>query len=61
MQKQYVEMTKEQVEAMWHLHQAQTKCTSKEIFTLKTKDGKLVGFECACGYRYENLSLTGGR
>jgi hypothetical protein len=54
-------MTKEQVEAMWHLHQAQTKCTSKEIFTLKTKDGKLVGFECACGYRYENLSLTGGR
>ena len=57
--KRYVPITRLEAKALWHIHKQTIRCGAKKCKEIKC-GGKIVGFECACGYRhYQKRPLVG--
>jgi len=50
-------LTSKEVNLMFVIHKRQTGCTGKKINNLLLDRGKVVGFSCECGYKYEQKRL----
>ncbi|MBS7646505.1 MAG: hypothetical protein QXK93_03990 [Candidatus Bathyarchaeia archaeon] len=49
--KHYAPLTLEEVQVLWKIHKQSAGCPSLKWKKI-TKGGKIVGFECDCGYRH---------
>ena len=49
--KDYAPMTRKEAELLWKIHKQNTNCNAKKWHAIKYK-GRIVGFECKCGYRH---------
>jgi hypothetical protein len=47
-----VAITIENAKIMWTLHKQNSKCKCNNWYLFKPKNGKVNGFQCECGYRY---------
>jgi len=45
-------LTLDNLALTWKLHKQQTGCTASRIHSLLTKNDKVVGFKCDCGYEF---------
>jgi len=50
--KTFQPLTLDDLALTWKLHKRQTGCTASRIHSLLTKNGKVVGFKCDCGYEF---------
>jgi hypothetical protein len=48
--KHYVPITGNEARALWHIHKQNVPCNAKKCKEIR-RGGKIVGFECACGYK----------
>ena len=48
--KHYVPLTTKDAEALWKSHKSNKQCKAKNWHEI-TKDEKLIGYECDCGFR----------
>lgn len=46
-------LTLNEVDLLFVLHKKQAACTGTKISDLLLESGKVVGFKCECGYKYE--------
>ena len=46
-----VPMTTEEIETLWKFHK-QTKCCKAKTWHEITKNKKIIGYECECGFRH---------
>lgn len=51
MAKHYAPLNPEEAKMLWKIHRQNAKCQSTKWREIK-KGGKIVGFECECGYRH---------
>jgi len=51
MAKHYAPLTQEEAMVLWKIHRQNAKCHSTKWRKIK-RGGKIVGFECECGYRH---------
>jgi hypothetical protein len=49
--KRYVPITRTEAKALWHIHKQNVQCGGKKCKEIKS-GGKIIGFECACGYKH---------
>jgi len=49
--KDYAPLTRKEAELLWKIHKQNTNCNAKKWHTIRRR-GKIVGFECECGYRH---------
>ena len=57
--KRYVPITRIEARALWHIHKQTIRCGGKKCKEIK-RGGKIVGFECACGYKhYQKRPIIG--
>ena len=49
--KDYAPLTAKEAEILWKIHKQHTKCNGGKWLGIRRED-KIVGFECACGYRH---------
>jgi hypothetical protein len=49
--KDYAPLTPKEAELLWKIHRQKAGCNMNKWREIRRK-GKLVGFECACGYRH---------
>jgi len=54
--KDYVPLSGIETTFLWKLHKRQTRCSSTKFETVRHKN-KVVGFRCACGYKYLSKRL----
>jgi hypothetical protein len=54
-------LTTEGLEVAWKIHKQHARCRATILKCLLTRNGKVVGFKCNCGYKYtQKKSLTQG-
>ncbi len=46
-------ITMEDAKVMWVMHKKNAECKSRKWQPVKKRKGKIVGFKCECGYKYE--------
>ena len=51
--KRTIPITVEDAKVMWALHKQNTGCIFKEWTLLTRNKGKMIGFQCECGYRFK--------
>lgn len=51
--KRTVPITIEDVKVMWTLHKQNSNCKCRKWRPLQHKKGKVIGFQCECGYKYK--------
>lgn len=51
MAKHYAPLTLEEARVLWKIHKQNARCQSTRWRKIQ-KSGKIVGFECECGYRH---------
>jgi hypothetical protein len=49
--KNYVPMTLSEARLHWKIHRETLQCNGKRLREIR-RHGKMVGYECECGYRY---------
>jgi hypothetical protein len=49
--KDYAPLTREEAELLWKIHKQNAECKVKKWREIRRR-GKIVGFECECGYRH---------
>jgi hypothetical protein len=49
--KRYAPITRGEARALWHIHKQSARCQAKKCKEI-TRGGKVVGFECDCGYKH---------
>ncbi len=50
-------ITVNDAKVLWKLHKQSTNCTGHKWRCVTCKNGKVLGFECACGYKYTQKRL----
>jgi hypothetical protein len=50
--KKHAIITFDDAKALWHIHKKNTNCTSYKWKPISHKSGKISGFECDCGFKY---------
>jgi hypothetical protein len=50
-------LTSKEVDLMFAMHKRQTRCAGTKISEFLLERGKVVGFKCECGYKYEQKRL----
>jgi hypothetical protein len=55
MAKHYAPLTLEEAQVLWKIHKQNANCQSTKWRKIR-KGGKIVGFECECGYRHVQKS-----
>jgi hypothetical protein len=48
-----IAITIENAKFMWTVHKQNSKCKCSNWYLLKPKNDKVNGFQCECGYRYD--------
>jgi hypothetical protein len=57
--KRYAPITRAEARALWHIHRQNAKCHAKKCKEIKRR-GRIVGFECDCGYKhYQKRPIVG--
>jgi hypothetical protein len=51
--KRTIPITIEDAKVMWTLHRQNSNCKCRKWRPLKHKKGKIIGFQCECGYKYK--------
>ena len=54
-------LTSNEVDLLFVVHKKQAGCTGTKISNLLLEKGKVVGFKCECGYKYEQKRLLSQR
>jgi len=49
--KHYAPMTLTEAKILWKIHRKNVQCNGKRLREIK-RHGKMVGYECECGYKY---------
>ena len=44
--------------ALWKIHKGNQHCKGKKWKSITQKEGKIIGFECSCGYSYSQKKLV---
>jgi hypothetical protein len=44
--------------ALWKIHKGNQQCKGKKWKSITQKQGKIIGFECSCGYSYTQKKLV---
>jgi hypothetical protein len=50
--KRSVPITFDDAKTLWEIHKKNTKCTGRKWRPISRRGGKISGFECECGYKY---------
>ena len=50
--KRNVPITLDEAKALWKIHKRTAKCTSHKWRPISRRGDKISGFECECGYKY---------
>ena len=48
-----VPLTVDEARVLWKMHKQSANCVGHRWRRIARKSGKLLGFECECGFRYE--------
>ncbi|MEM3051499.1 MAG: hypothetical protein QXJ40_05380, partial [Candidatus Bathyarchaeia archaeon] len=51
--KHNVTITRDEAKTLWKIHKKTTNCKSHKWRPISLKNGKITGFECECGYKYQ--------
>jgi hypothetical protein len=46
-------LTLDEARVLWKMHKRNTNCTGHKWRSITRKNGKVLGFECECGYKYK--------
>lgn len=49
--KRYAPLTRGEARALWHIHKHNVRCDAKKCKEIR-RGGKIIGFECGCGYKH---------
>ena len=50
-------LTVNEARVLWKIHKRNTNCTRHKWRRITCKSGKVLGFECECGYKYTQKRL----
>lgn len=57
--KRYAPITRAEARALWHIHRQNSKCHTRKCKEIR-RGGRIVGFECGCGYKhYQRRPMVG--
>jgi hypothetical protein len=49
--KHYAPITRKEARTLWHIHKHNAECSGKKCTEIRRR-GKIIGFECECGYKH---------
>jgi hypothetical protein len=55
--KTFQPLTLDDLALTWRLHKQQTGCKASRIHSLLTRNNEVVGFECECGFEFQQKRL----